>query len=370
MGSKVKTFEKEFAKMFGFGHGVMNNSGSSANLLGVAAISNPATPDGLRPGDEVIVPALSWSTTVWPLVQYGLVPVIVDIDPETLNIDPKQIERAIGPKTRAIMPVHVYGNPCDMTSIMDICKHHNLILIEDCCEALGAYYDGVPVGKFGRVGTFSFYFSHHMTTLEGGISVTEDFQLAELIRILRAHGWVRELEDPSSYLSQHPEFDPRFLFVNLGYNLRATEIQGAIGSIQLPKLSSYVEARRETTHKWQKLLVKWSDFFDFQSETLKGHSSCFGFPMVLKAGTPFELKELTNFLNNANIETRPIICGNIARQPAMKMYNHRVVGDLQHSTNVMINGFSFGNHQAVGNDGCEYVADKIDQFFSLNGISK
>ena len=215
MGERVKGFEREFAQAFNFGYGVMNNSGSSANLLGIAAIANIATPDGLRPGDEVIVPALSWSTTVWPLIQLGLIPVVVDIDPVTFNIDPDEIERAIGPKTRGLMPVHVYGNPCDMGAIKDICHRHNLILIEDCCEALGAWYDGTPVGKFGRLGTFSFYFSHHMTTLEGGICVTDDFQLAELMRILRAHGWVRELDDPKPYLEKYAEFDPRFLFVNL-----------------------------------------------------------------------------------------------------------------------------------------------------------
>jgi len=369
MGERVKGFEKEFAQAFNFEHGVMNNSGSSANLLGIAAIANPVTPDGLRPGDEVIVPALSWSTTVWPLIQLGMIPVVVDIDPVTFNIDPNEIERAIGPKTRGLMPVHVYGNPCDMGAIMDICERRNLILVEDCCEALGAWYDGKPVGGFGRLGTFSFYFSHHMTTLEGGICVTDDFQLAELMRILRAHGWVRELDDPQPYLEKYAEFDPRFLFVNLGYNLRATELQGAMGSVQLPKLNGYVEARRENSREWQADLAKWSEFFDFQKEMPKGLSSCFGFPLVRKIDAPFALKDLTRFLNNAQIETRPIICGNIARQPAMKIYEHRVSGDLKHSSNIMENGFSFGNHQEVGAEGRAYVADKIEEFFSERGVS-
>jgi CDP-4-dehydro-6-deoxyglucose reductase, E1 len=257
-----------------------------------------------------------------------------------------------------------------MDAIVGLCRKHNLILIEDCCEALGARFAGMPVGKFGRVGTFSFYFSHHMTTLEGGICVTDDFQLAEMMRILRAHGWVRELDEPEPYLAQHPEFDPRFLFVNLGYNLRATELQGAMGSVQLPKLEGFIDARRENTREWQASLVKWSQFFDFQHETANGRSSCFGFPLVRKADAPFALKDLTRFLNQANIETRPIICGNIARQPAMKMYEHRVVGDLRHSSNIMANGFSFGNHQAVGAGGRAYVAGKIEAFFAANGIAK
>ena len=370
MGPKVKSFEQEFCKAFGFEHGNMNNSGSSANLLGIAALANIATADGLRPGDEVIVPALSWSTTVWPLIQHGLIPVIVDIDPVTFNMDPNEVERAIGPKTRGVMPVHVYGNPCDMKAMTDICKRRNLILIEDCCEALGAFYDNVSVGKFGRVGTFSFYFSHHMTTLEGGICVTDDFELSELMRILRAHGWVRELDNPKPYLEKYAEFDPRFLFVNLGYNLRATELQGAMGTVQLPKLNGYVEARRQNTAAWQKDLVRWSEFFDFQIEMPNGKSSCFGFPMVRKATAPFKLKNLTNFLNKSNIETRPIICGNIARQPAMKMYEHRVVGDLTHSSNIMDNGFSFGNHQALDATARDYVSGKIAEFLKLEGVTR
>ncbi len=180
MGPKVRDFEHQFAGAFEFSHAITNNSGSSANLLAIAALSNVSTRNRLQPGDEVIVPALCWSTTVWPLIQHGLVPVIVDIDPVTFNINPEEIERAIGPKTRGIMLVHVYGNPCDMNSIMEICSRRNLLLLEDCCEALGAYYNGTPVGKFGSIGTFSFYFSHHMTTLEGGVCVTESFELAEM----------------------------------------------------------------------------------------------------------------------------------------------------------------------------------------------
>jgi CDP-6-deoxy-D-xylo-4-hexulose-3-dehydrase len=368
MGPKVLAFEEEFSAAFGFGQGVMNNSGSSANLLGVAAIANVATRDNLKPGDEVIVPALSWSTTVWPLIQHNLIPVVVDIDPVTLNIDPNEIERAVGPRTRAVMPVHVYGNPCDMSAIRDICGRHNLILIEDCCEALGAYYDGVPVGKFGRVGTFSFYFSHHMTTLEGGICVTDDTDLAEMMRVLRAHGWIRELKDREPYLKKYPDFDPKFLFVNLGYNLRATELQGAMGSVQLPKLSGFVDARRENTAAWQRDFARWGEYLDFQQETPKGRSSCFGFPITLKSGAPFTVSQLAAFLNNAGIETRPIICGNIALQPAMQLYPHRVVGDLCHSTHVMRRGVSFGNHQAVNGAAREYVSGKIGEFMSARGL--
>jgi CDP-6-deoxy-D-xylo-4-hexulose-3-dehydrase len=362
MGPKVREFEKTFAGHFGWKHGLMNNSGSSANLLAVAALANPTAENGLKPGDEVIVPALSWSTTVWPIIQCGLVPVIVDIDPATLNIDPDEIERAIGPKTRGVMIVPVYGNPCAMDAIVDICKRRNLELIEDCCEALDAWYDGKPVGKFGRVATFSFYFSHHMTTLEGGICTTDEFELAELMRILRAHGWVREVEDQQRWYDKYPDIDRRFLFVNVGYNLRPTELAGAMGLVQLRKLSGFVEHRRKNAAWFRRELAQYGDFFDFQEETPKGKSSWFGFPMRVKANAPFKITELTNALNKGHVETRPIIAGNIARQPALKLYAHRVHGDLKHSNAVMDGAFSFGNHQAVDEKARAYVAEQVRSF--------
>ncbi len=368
MGPKVKKFEDTFASTFGWTDGVMNNSGSSANLLAVAALANPATPDGLRPGDEVIVPALSWSTTVWPIIQCGLVPVIVDIDPATFNIDPNEIEKAIGPRTRAVMIVPVYGNPCAMDAIVDVCKRKNLILIEDCCEALGAYYDGKPVGKFGRVGTFSFYFSHHLTTLEGGISVTDDFELAELMRILRAHGWVREVKDRERWLKKFPDFDPRFLFVNIGYNLRPMELSGAMGLAQLPKLAKFVDTRRENSAWFRRELAQFGDFFEFQEEQSKGRSSAFGFPMRVKKSAGFAVKELTRALNAAHIENRPIIAGNIARQPALKMFEHRVIGDMQHSNAVMDGAFSFGNHQDIDSGARSYVAGQVRAFLRTRSL--
>jgi CDP-6-deoxy-D-xylo-4-hexulose-3-dehydrase len=321
----------------------------------------------LKPGDEVIVPALSWSTTVWPVVQCGLVPVIVDIDPKTFNIDPAQIERAIGPKTRAVMIVPVYGNPCDMDAIVDICQRHSLELIEDCCEALASRYDGKPVGKFGRVGTFSFYYSHHMTTLEGGMCVTDDFEFAEMMRILRAHGWVREVEDQQKWYDAYPEFDRRFLFVNVGYNLRATELQGAMGIVQLPRLAGFIETRRRNAAWFRRELAQYEDLFDFQEETPKGFHTWFGFAIRVKPEARFTVAQLTKHLNAANIETRPIIAGNMARQPAFKLYQHRTVGDMKHANAIMDHAFSFGNHQAIDTGAREYVAMQIRAFIRERG---
>ncbi|MBP2316239.1 DegT/DnrJ/EryC1/StrS family aminotransferase [Azospirillum soli] len=361
MGPKVLEFENAFAAAHGYRNAVMVNSGSSANLLAIAALVNPALPDALKPGDEVIVPALSWSTTVWPLVQFGLVPVFVDMDPDTLNMDMAEVERAIGPRTRAIMPVHVYGNPCDMDALTDIVKRHNLVLVEDCCEALGARFRDRPVGTFGRVGTFSFYYSHHITTVEGGMCVTDDDELAELMRILRAHGWIREVKDRERWLRQYPDIDPRFLFVNAGFNLRASELQGAMGLIQLPKLPAFVQGRRTTHAFFTEALTGFSDKIRVQKQTPNSFSSCFGFAVTLRDSSGLSRQKITAALNAANIETRPIICGNIARQPGMQLFQHRTVGDLPHATHSMHHSFSFGNHQFVDETACTYIVKVLSE---------
>ncbi len=364
MGAKVKEFESSFCKKFFFRNSSMVNSGSSANLLALSALTNPALANPLRPGDEVIVPALSWSTTIWPIIQHGLVPVIVDIDPKTLNIDPSLINKAISDKTRGIMIVHVYGNACEMDTICDIANRHSLYLIEDCCEALGSMYNGKPVGSFGDIGTFSFYFSHHITTLEGGMCVTNTDKYAELIRVLRAHGWTREMINTEQYLQDYPDIDPRFLFINTGYNLRATELQGGFGNKQLPKLDQFIENRSENAEYWRRELSKYSEFFRFQQTTEGSIHSWFGFPMSVEPSAPFSTTELCLFMNSRGIETRPIIAGNIAEQPAMQYYAHRISGSLEHSNHVMRNGFTFGNHQAINAAAREYVAKCVQEFLN------
>lgn len=362
MAEQVKQFEGEFAQSMRASHGVMVNSGSSANLLAIAALTNPVTPDHLQPGDEVIVPALSWSTTIWPLIQCNLVPVFVDIDPLTLNLDPVAVEQAIGPKTRAVMIVPVYGNPCDMTAITDICRRRNLILIEDCCEALGTTYEGQPVGTFGHVGTFSFYYSHHISTMEGGICLTNNFGLAETMRILRAHGWVREVQNPQPYYDQNPDIDPRFLFVNLGYNLRPMELQGAMGSVQLPKLAQFVQDRRQTATNLRVGLEPYADRLLFQQETPKGRHSWFGFPLTLRDAANFSVRELRAFLASVQIESRPVICGNVALQPAVKLYPHRIAGTLRHATHVMERGLAIPSHHLMDAAACDYVLHHMQSF--------
>lgn len=362
MGPRVRKFEQEFSRRFGHGHAVMVNSGSSANLLAVAGLANDVTAGRLQPGDEVIVPALCWSTTVWPLLQHQLVPVVVDPDPATLNLDPAQIDRAVGPRTRAIMPVPIYGNPCDMDAIGERARKHGLMVIEDSCESLGATYKGRHVGSFGRVGTFSFYYSHHITTLEGGMVVTDDFELAETMRALRAHGWTREMAEPKKHQEANPGIHPKFLFVNTGYNLRSTEPQAAMGSVQLRKLDRFIQIRADNARYWLGELAPLADVFEFVRVTPNATSSWFGFPMRVKPGAPFGQRELMSHLEARGIETRPLNAGNIAVQPALRRHPHRVVGDLPHANDIMKNGFTFGNHQHVDAAARTYIAGVVRAF--------
>ena len=351
-GEKVREFESKFGP-----NAVMVNSGSSANLL---AISGLVSTGRLRPGDEVIVSALSWSTTVWPLIQHGLIPKIVDIDPDTLNIDLDKAEMAIGKKTTGIMPVHVYGNPCNLPALSRLQKLRILTVIEDGCEALGAN----GVGSVGDVATYSLYFSHHITTGEGGMVVTKDPDLAEEMRVLRCHGWIRDMKDGSKYKEAYPDIDPKFLFVNVGYNLRCTEMQGAMGLSQLPKLMGFVEARR---HAASRLLDGFSRYEWLITQNCSQESSWFGFPVIVKNDAPFDANEIRTFFEGNGIETRSIICGNIARQPGLKRYPHVVVGDLKNADHVMKQGFSIPCHQNMRVEDCYHIINVLDNFMQSRG---
>lgn len=363
MGPKVKEFEKKYASSYGYKYGVSNNSGSSANLLMLSALTSSITENHLKKGDEIILPALTWSTTVWPVIQCGLVPVYIDCELDTFNMDPSKIEEAISSKTKAIFSVPIYGNPCNMDTILSICKKNNLMLIEDCCESMGATYNGKSVGSFGRVASFSFYYSHHITTLEGGICVTDDFELAEMMRIIRAHGWIRQVEDREKWTKKYPDFDPKFLFVNEGYNLRITEPQASMGLIQIDKLNEFVEKRISNAANYKKSFNKYSDFFSFQETTKGSKNSHFGFPFVVKKNKYFNRDEICEYLNKNGIETRPIIAGNIARQPANSLFEHRISGNLKNSDNIMDNGFSIGVHQSLCKESMNYVKLVFDNFF-------
>ena len=358
MGAKVKRFEEMWADYIGVEYAVMTNSGSSANLLALSCL-------GLKPGDEVITPALTWATTVFPIAQVGAVPVLVDVDLDTYNISPGAVERAITPRTRAIMPVHLLGNPCALWNIMQLASIHHLHVVEDTCEAHGATLDGHKMGQWGDFGTFSFFFSHHISTIEGGMIVTSNEQLAELCRSKRAFGWIREYTEGhrNHIAAEHPTIDPRFLFLDAGYNFRPTEIQGAFGIHQVPRLEGFIQHRRENAAYWNRELAQFSDYLRLQEERPGTRHAWFAYPVMVKPNAPFSRDDLVKHLEARGLETRPIEAGNIAVQPAMKHIKHRVSGSLINAQYIHDHAFFFGNHQGIGPEEREAIVEYFQEFF-------
>ncbi|MBI2156249.1 MAG: DegT/DnrJ/EryC1/StrS family aminotransferase [Candidatus Rokubacteria bacterium] len=362
MGEKVARFEALWAQYIGAGQAVMVNSGSSANLIAAEVLRSPFVPRPLRPGDEVIVPAVAWSTTYFPLVTIGAVPVLVDVDPDTFTLDPPAVEAAIGPRTRAIMAVHLLGNACDMAALGELARRHDLYVIEDACEAHGAQFRGVKVGNFGQMGAFSFYFSHHISTIEGGMVVTSDEKLADLARTLRAHGWQRDVRKKLDV--PNPGIDERYFFVNFGYNLRPTELQGGFGVHQVDKLEEFIRIRRENADYWRRAFARYADRLRLSPGREGGGSRSvwFGYPLTVQPGAPFTREDLTRFLEGKGIETRPIMAGNFRDQPAIRLFPHRIAGALPNAELIMRQAFFFGNHHAIGETERAYVRECVDEF--------
>ena len=362
MGEKVKRFEAMFAEYIGVRFATMVNSGSSANLLALSILTNHVLKDRIRPGDEIITPAVTWATTVYPIINCGAIPVLVDVDLETFNINIEEVKKAITDKTRAIMPVHLLGNPCNMDKIMEIAREHNLYIIEDACEAHGAEFKERKVGSFGNMATFSFFFSHHISTIEGGIVLTNNEELAELAKALRAFGWVRDLKNKDKLTSEYKSIDPRFLFVNIGYNFRPTEIQGAFGIHQLGKLENFINIRRSNARFWSERLKKFKNCLLLHSERKGTRHVWFGYPVTVKPNAPFTREELVAFLEAKGVETRPIMAGNIDEQPMMKLFDYRRAGNLPNSRLITRNSFFFGNHHGIGHEEREAITEYIEQF--------
>ncbi len=361
MGKKCRQFEDMVCmdlgpKVFS----LFANSGSSSNLLAVTALTNPWVKNHWNPGDEIITPAVTWSTTVWPLLQNGLVPVFVDVDPDTLVIDVDRLEAAITPRTRGIALVHLLGNPVNMDEIVDIASAHGLLVFEDCCEAMGATWKGKPVGTFGDAGSFSTYFSHHITTIEGGIMTTCRADVAETGRALREHGWTRSLYNREKWAKESPGIDERFLFANLGYNLRPTEIGASFGLHQWPRLPKILEARRKNHDFWAKRLDKYRHLLHIV-DSPEG-ASPFSFAAFPARDAPFSRNQWASFLESRGIETRPIMTGNFLRHPVWNDQPHKTHGPLDVANFVSDQGLLWGNHQAIDQKTLNYVADSVDDF--------
>src|SRR5713226_9589994 len=362
MGAKVKKFEEAYAQYNGSKHAVMVNSGSSANLLALSVLTNPILKDPVPKGSEIITPAVTWATTVYPISDVGCTPVLVDVDPKTFNIIPDEIEKAITDKTRAIMPVHLLGGPCQIERIKKIADIHDLYLIEDTCETTGGEVHGKKTGSFGDMGTFSFFLSHHISTIEGGMIVTDNDAFYEYLKAMRAFGWVRDLQDKNKLASENKAIDPRFLFITDGYNLRPIEIQGAFGIHQIKKLDKFIEIRRRNAAYWSKKLSPYSDMLILPEEQPGTKHVHFGYHMTVAPEAPFNREQLVNHLENKLIETRPVMAGNMAEQPVMKHLPHRISGSLPNSRIIMRNSFFFGNHTGIGEEEREYVGESITGF--------
>ena len=364
MGKKVRSFESQFKDYVGQKGALMVNSGSSANLLALSALSSPNFDNRIKPGDEVICPAVTWPTSVYPILNVGAKPVLVDVDLNTLNVSPETIEDAITPRTKAIMAVHLMGNPCQTDKIKQIADKREINLIEDCCEAHGAKIGNKSVGSFGICSTFSFFLSHHITTIEGGIVLTNNNAILDIATAQRAHGWIREMRNADEIAKEFPDVDKRFLFYETGFNLRPTEIQGAFGIHQIKKLDEFVKTRRNIAKEWNKSLNKFKDYLILPEEIDGTTHSYFAYPITVKENAPFSRKEITEFLESKLIETRPIAGGNLTEQPSAKLYDHRVNGDLSNSKTIMRNSFFIGIHTGIKKQQQQYVIDTFNEFIS------
>ena len=360
-GTKVRKFEKKFSNYIGGKYGIMVNSGSSANLLALSILSNPLLKNRIKPGDEIITPAVTWATTVYPICNINAIPRIVDVNLCDYTIDPDSIEKAINKKTKAIMIVHLLGNPCNMKAIVKIAKKHKLWLIEDACEAHGAKFSGKHVGTFGDLATFSFFASHHITTMEGGMITTNNKMLNEIGKSMRTFGWSRDLSSKKQLEKKYPNIDSRFLFVNTGFNFRPTELQGAFGIHQIGKLEKLVKLRITNAEYWNKKLKIFSNLLLTKKDVGRRKSYLF-YPITVKKNKFFKKKDLVNELEKHGIETRSVMAGNITKQPVAKILKLKKSGDLKNSDYIHENSFVIGNHHGIGEKQRKFVTDIITNF--------
>jgi CDP-6-deoxy-D-xylo-4-hexulose-3-dehydrase len=340
MGEEVRRFERAFADRFGVDHAVMMNSGSSANLVGVAALCH-VHDRPLQRGDEVIVPAISWATTFHPLQQYGLKLRFVDVELDTLNMDVSKLERALTPRTRMVMAVSILGNPAALDVIRAFCNEHDLFFFEDNCESMGASLAGRPCGTFGDLGTFSTFYSHHISTMEGGVLVTNRAEIANLARAIRNHGWARDCAPAPPPSGERDEFFEAYRFIVPGYNVRPLEMCGAIGLEQLKKLDGMLETRRANAALFQKLF-RGDDRFILQRE--HGISSWFSFTLILNPARRIDRGRVMSAMRAGGIGFRMITGGSFPRHEAAKFFDYDVVGDLANADMAHDHGFFVGNH--------------------------
>jgi len=356
MGDAVAQFERDFSEFIGRKYSVMVSSGSAANLIATAALFFTKN-EPLQRGNEVIVPAVSWSTTYFPLQQYGLKLKFVDIDLETLNYDLNALEEAVSNQTRMIVAVNLLGNPNDFDVIEDIIGDQNILLFEDNCESMGAEYKGNQTGTFGVVGTFSTFFSHHMATMEGGFVTTDDEELYHILLSMRAHGWTRNLPKENRVSNKSDDwFEESFRFVLPGYNVRPVEMSGAVGIEQLKKLPDFLKQRRKNAALFVNLFGEHDDFLVQKDVDC---SSWFGFSLIIKPSSKLYRSDVIQKLKDHAIDCRPIVTGNFTRNEVMKYFDYEIHGSLNHADYLHEHGFFVGNSQVDLTDEIHFLYETL-----------
>jgi len=374
-GPYASEFEKKFANFFGLRHAVLVNSGSSANLIAVSALSSPVLGERrLRPGDEVITVAAGFPTTVNAIIQNQFTPVFLDVTVPTYNVDVTQLENAYSDKTRAIVLAHTLGNPFDLKAVKEFANRHSLWLIEDCCDAVGATYDGQMVGTFGEMATASFYPAHHITMGEGGAVVTGNSKLKTILESFRDWGrdcWCAPGSDNTCGKRYDWDFpgipegyDHKYIYSHIGYNLKATDMQAAVGLAQMSKLVSFIEARRQNFTTLYQGLKDLEEYLILPDATPGSEPSWFGFPLALRDEGPGKRKALLQFLEGKKIGTRLLFGGNLTRQPAYKEAKYRVAGSLEKTDFVMTQVFWLGVYPGLTRPMLNYVIECIHDFFT------
>tara|TARA_B100001123_G_scaffold137378_1_gene159585 strand:- start:1045 stop:2364 length:1320 start_codon:yes stop_codon:yes gene_type:complete len=372
-GRYAYRFEREFARYLGVRHAMLCNSGSSANLLALSVLTSPKLEDRrLVPGDEVITAAAGFPTTVNPMVQNNLVPVFLDIEMQSYNIDPSRIEEAISPRTKAIMIAHTLGNPFDLDTVISIARKHNLWVVEDNCDALGSRYNGQLTGTFGDLGTISFYPAHHITMGEGGCVVVNEPNLKVLVESFRDWGrdcWCEPGEDDTCgkrfgwQMGGLPfGYDHKYVYSHIGYNLKLTDLQAAVGVAQLAKLEGFIEARQKNWSLLRQGLDKYQDVILLPESAANSEPSWFGFLISVRPGAPFTRNELVQFLESRKIATRLLFSGNLTKQPSFESVPYRVVGTLDNTDAVMENTFWVGVYPGITEPMIEYMIDSFGDF--------
>ncbi len=377
LGKEADKFQAKFSGYLGVKNVILTNSGSSANLLAISSLKSDTLKNRLKDGDEIITTALAFPSTVAPIIQNTLVPVFVDVEPGTYNIDTFQLRRALSKKTRAVFITHTLGNPCRMDEIVRFVRRHNLILIEDVCDALGAKFTGKKIGTFGDISTYSFYPAHHITLGEGGALATDDTSIFRAALSLR--DWGRACycgyneKNPNGscnnrfgfkYAGLPAGYDHKYTYTHIGYNLKPLDIQAAMWQEQLKKLPAFLKQRSRNFEFLFKLFANYGRYLSLPQHYKDAEPAWFCFPVTVKKNSGIRRSDFVQYLEKNNIETRMIFAGNILRQPGFRNIKCRVVGELKNTDYIMNNSFFIGIYPGLKQEHMNYVADKINDFFA------